>query len=220
VDTRVNIIDRLNAVDNTGTEGSNSSGGGRGFWPGDDPDLAVGESVKVQLEVLITGLVLDEEGMEIWAAKAGSKDREPTGQFNPAYYFTYQVAEGAGSAINHPEWDGRPINGERWIANIHDTGEQLSKGAQTARKMATERWAGFVELLLGRQAGKLGPEISEIQQIFENMPEGEGLPAVVEFTVAKRAPKDRTGEGRKGQDSPKARKYYAEYLNQLLDDQA
>lgn len=219
VDTRVNIVDRLNTIDNSGTEAANSAGGGRGFWPGDDPDLPINESVRVQLEVLITGFTLDEEGMEIWAAKAGSKDREPTGTYNPAYYFTYTIAPGAGSAINHPEWDERTVQGERWIANIHDTGE-LSKEAVMAREIANRRWAGFVELLLGRPAGKLGVDIADVQGVFDNLPEGEGIPALVEFTVVKKAKKDRTGEGRKGGDAPKSRKYYAEYLNQLLDDQS
>lgn len=218
VDTRVNIVDRLNRFDNTGTEGQTSGGGGRGFWPGDDPDLPVGETVKVQLECLITSFVLDEEGMQVWENKPGSKDRQPTDKYNPAYYFTYTIADGAGAAANHPEWDGRPVTGERWIVPEHENGEP-SKGALQAREIAAKRFAGFVEQILGRPAGKLGVDIADLQGVFDNLAEGEGLPAIIEFTVARRQKKDRTGEAR-ATDGPKSAKYYAEYCYQMLDDQS
>lgn len=188
-------------------EGANAArkGGGSRFWPGLKPNPIDGEGGDITLTCQITGFKFDPQGITFQQNGVETSD--------PTCHFEYLIID-----ESDPELTGKTVQGERWWIPLN-SGPAPSEAAERARAKANDRWAAFVEDLLGRPAASWGQDVKEMIDLFESLEAEDIITAQIRFEwfcrEKERTKKSKTGEG--DQTTLSKNIYYGDYLSELLE---
>lgn len=196
------FFDRLNEqLDYTEMSGDHGDGG-RGWWPIDDRDMAIGESREDIFNCYIDKVEFDPEGIE-FTDPGGEKKTDPL------LVFHYTIIDG--------EHAGKSFKGERFWIPLNAPPPQTD-GQQTAREIEARRLTGHYETITGETGGAgVGTMVQGILAACND--EETTLAAEVKLSIrcseGKKKTTSVTGESEGVQTV--VRKYFKDHLVSLID---